>query len=258
MAENVHRFVREDYGKDAPAIVFHPQCFRESGHFAGSDAGRAAAFVEMANDPDIDALWFARGGYGACRIVETAFGQLDAAAGEKTYMGYSDAGFLLARLYKDGIGTVAHGPMPADILRQGGKVALKRALDYLAQSRSGPATPAGRTGAGSIAFNMSVLAHLTGTPWLPDMAGHVLMLEEVSEHLYAIDRALFTITSAPAVRQVAGIRLGRCSDVPENDIAFGYGAEEIMEYWCARSAIPYLGRADIGHDADNKVIEYGS
>ncbi|HCK84695.1 MAG TPA: LD-carboxypeptidase, partial [Hyphomonadaceae bacterium] len=83
----------------APEIVFHKQCFLSAGHFAGDDAARAAAFVEFANDPGLDAIWFARGGYGACRMAEAALAQLNDAARAKTYLGYSDAGALLGGLY---------------------------------------------------------------------------------------------------------------------------------------------------------------
>ena len=58
-------------------LVFHPQCFLPAGHFAGTDAERAAAFVEVANDPAFDAVWFARGGYGSCRIAEAALAELE-------------------------------------------------------------------------------------------------------------------------------------------------------------------------------------
>src|SRR5579863_4403133 len=53
-----------------PELRFHPQCFRSAGHFAGTDDERMQAFLDMANDASIDAIWIARGGYGACRIVE--------------------------------------------------------------------------------------------------------------------------------------------------------------------------------------------
>src|SRR4051812_11103381 len=86
-------------------LVFHPQCFLRHNHFAGSDAERAGAFVETANDPAFDALWFARGGYGSCRIAEGVLERLGPAAGNKAYLGYSDAGFVLAGLYRNGIGT---------------------------------------------------------------------------------------------------------------------------------------------------------
>ncbi len=81
------------------------------------------------------------------------------------------------------------------------------------------------------------------------------MVEEVAEHLYAIDRLFFHVTEH--LRGIAGLRLGRISDVPENDRPFGSDAEEIARYWCARSGIPYLGRADIGHDAANRIVPFG-
>ena len=57
-------------------IVFHPQCFLSHHHFAGSDKARAQAFVDYANDPAFDAIWFARGGYGACRVAQDAIAAL--------------------------------------------------------------------------------------------------------------------------------------------------------------------------------------
>ena len=84
------------------------------------------------------------------------------------------------------------------------------------------------------------------------------MLEEVSEPMYRIDRSLFHITSNPAIRRVAGIMLGRCSDITPNDPDFGMNEEEVARHWCQKSGIPWLGRADIGHDADNKVVPFGS
>jgi muramoyltetrapeptide carboxypeptidase len=101
-------------------------------------------------------------------------------------------------------------------------------------------------------------SQVLGSPLLPDLTVHVLMLEEVSEYMYRIDRSLFHITSNPAVRQVAGIRLGRCSAIPDNDPPFGQDEVEITRQWCARGGIPYLGRADIGHDADNKIVPFGA
>ena len=76
-------------------LYFHDQCFAEAGHFAGSDDERRDAFVALANDPSFDAVWFVRGGYGACRIAEDAVAALKSVAADKIYMGYSDAGNLL-------------------------------------------------------------------------------------------------------------------------------------------------------------------
>jgi muramoyltetrapeptide carboxypeptidase len=107
------------------------------------------------------------------------------------------------------------------------------------------------------AFNLTILSSLIGTPWQPDLTGHVLMLEDIGEYLYRIDRALFHVTSNPAIRRVAGLRLGRISQIPDNDPDFGMTEEEVARYWCERAGIPWLGRADIGHDAGNTVVPFG-
>ena len=83
-------------------VTFHPACFMKHGHFAGDDRARADAFVEYANDPRFDAIWFARGGYGSCRIVEDVIPRLTDVARGKRYLGYSDVGTLLAGMYKAG------------------------------------------------------------------------------------------------------------------------------------------------------------
>ena len=238
-------------------LVFHDQCFAESGHFSGADAVRLEAFVEMANDPAFDAIWFVRGGYGACRIAEDAVVKLKAAARDKLYMGYSDAGNLLGALYRAGVGRVVHGPMPADIRRDGGEAAMKRALDWIVNANAQSLEPHIQAGEKYAAFNLMTLTMMVGTPLMPDLKGHVLMVEEVSEYLYGFDRAFFHVTSHLRDAGLAGLRLGRVSDVPDNDRPFGEGAEEIAKRWCRKSDILYLGHADIGHDADNKVVPFG-
>lgn len=254
-------------------IYFHDQCFATSGHFAGGDDLRLKALLECANDPAFDAVWLARGGYGSNRIAMRAIAGMTDAAHGKIYLGYSDAGYLLAALYRAGIGHPAHGPMVADIRRKGGHDAVRRALCFLA-SGAGPAgdrasgthlaTHSGAYGfeptldeRPAIAFNLMTLAMICGTELMPDLADHVVMVEEVSEHLYAVDRLFFHITASLAGVGIAGLRLGRVSDVPENDRAFGATEEEIAQYWCARYAIAYLGRADIGHDAQNRIVPFG-
>jgi muramoyltetrapeptide carboxypeptidase len=237
-------------------LAFHPQCFLSHRHFAGEDAVRADAFLEVAKDPGFDALWFARGGYGSCRIAEDVIARLGREARDKTYLGYSDAGYMLAGMYRAGFPHLAHGPMPNDVRREGGEGAVTRALAWLTQRDPAALEPSVADGPAA-AFNVTVFSQLLGTPLEPDLGGHVLMLEDVSEHMYRTDRALFHITGNAGVRNVAGIRLGRCSEVPDNDPDFGANEEEVFRYWCERADIPYLGRADIGHDAANKVVPFG-
>ena len=235
-------------------LMFHPQCFLRDGHFAGPDDARVAALVEVANNPVFDAVWFARGGYGACRVAEAALVHMDSAAARvKIYLGYSDAGFLLAGLYHNGIGQPVHAPMPQDMNRTGGEQAAARVLEWL----SDHPFPGGGRGTPQLAFNLTVLSNLLGTPLEPDLTGHVLMIEEVAEYMYRIDRSLFHITSSPNVRGCAGIMLGRCSDIPPNVPDFVLDEEAVTRHWCERAGIGYLGRADIGHDIDNSIVPFG-
>ena len=256
-ADRVTRFTREFYGNDVE-LHFHPQCFLQSGHFAGSDDARGLAFIEYANAPDIDMIWFARGGYGSMRLKDEVFERLDQNARAKAYLGYSDMGAVLSRLYKLQIGRPIHAPMPAEINRSNGEACISRVLDYVTgRSKDGLetqiASPHPR-----IAINVTVLEHLIGTQWQPDLSGHVLMLEDVGEYEYAIDRKMFSLCNNANIRSVQGIAAGRFSSVPENDdIEFGASPIEIVRDWCRRSDIPYLGEADIGHDIGNKIVVWG-
>jgi muramoyltetrapeptide carboxypeptidase len=253
---------------DAPEIIFHQQCFLSEGHFAGSDATRIEALIEVANDPDYDAVWFARGGYGACRVAEPAIKAMDVVARRKLYLGYSDAGFLLAGLYACGIGRVAHGPMPSDMNREGGDAAIHRALDWFANPDAAIAGDEGGTMINlsppltsprrrQVAFNLTVLSQLLGSKLQPDLTDHILLIEDVGEYLYRTDRSLFHITSNPAIRALAGIKIGRFSDIPDNDPDFGMSAEDIVRHWCGVVGIAFLGSANIGHDAQNMVVGFG-
>jgi muramoyltetrapeptide carboxypeptidase len=257
LPQKLGQFSAGIYGRNAPDIWFHPQCFETCGHFAGPDSVRAQAFLDVANDPSFDVLWFGRGGYGSFRLIEAVLAGLKPEADGKIYMGYSDAGAMLGALYGVGIGRVAHGPMPNDLSRAGGGDAVRRALAFLAEGDASALEPSVDSRP-SAAFNITILAHLVGTPWLPDLSGHVLMLEEIAEPMYRIDRALGQIACAPALRGVAGIMLGRCGDIPANDPDFALEEEEVARFWCARAGIPYLGRADIGHDVENKVVPFGT
>lgn len=235
-------------------VTFHDQCFERAGHFAGDDLRRLSALLEFANDPAFDVVWFAKGGYGSNRIAEAAVAQMNRAARTKTYIGFSDAGYLLAALYREGIGQCVHGSMPVSARSDGGKEAIRRVLRWLEGDTSGlepsldGTTPAA-------AFNLITLAMIAGTPMMPDLTGHVLMVEEVAEHMYSIDRLFFHL--AGSLPRLAGLRLGAITDVPENYVEFGQSEEDIARFWCDRMGVPYLGRALIGHNSANRVVPFG-
>ena len=236
-------------------LLIHPQCFLSDGHFAGPDEARLAALREVMADESIDAVWFARGGYGSNRIAEAAATGLPSAAYRKTYLGYSDAGFLLAAFDRQGL-SVAHGPMVQDVAREGGEAAIHRALDWLVKRDPATLEPGLIPGRRAMAFNLTVLSHFIGTAVEPDFTGAELLIEDVAEHEYRIDRSMFHVTGSTAIRGVSAIRMGRMSEIPDNDPVFGSDAESIVRDWCKRSGIAFRSHADIGHDALNKVVPF--
>jgi len=240
-------------GRSDCELTFHPQCFQSEGHFAGPDETRLAALREVMSDPSVDAVWFARGGYGSNRIAEALFADLPEGSRGKVYVGYSDAGFLHAGLFKAGLDAV-WGPMPQDVLREGGEEAINRVLDWLVRRDRAALEPA--LDGPAMAFNLTVLSNLLGTSLEPDFTGVDLLIEDVGEHLYRIDRSMFHVTSSPGIRKVRRIRLGRISDVLPNDPDFGRDDAAIVEQWCVRSGIEFGGRADIGHDARNRMVPF--
>lgn len=240
-------------GRGDCEIAVHPQCFQSDGHFAGTDGQRLSALREVMADPAVNAVWFARGGYGSNRIAEAAITELPEAARSKLYLGYSDAGFLHAGFHKAGL-DVAWGPMPQDLMRSGGKAAVSRALDWIVSRDPSALEPDLQRPA--MAFNLTVLAALLGTVLEPDFSGVDLLIEDVSEHHYRIDRTMFHVTGSANIRKVARLRLGRVGDIPSNDPDFGRDEVAIVQEWCERSGVAFGGRADIGHDVLNRVVPF--
>jgi muramoyltetrapeptide carboxypeptidase len=258
-----------EWSVDQIDVSFAPQCFEREGHFAGSDELRTAAFLDVANNPEFDALWFARGGYGACRLIEYLVPELNNHARDKWYLGYSDAGFILGALYNMGFPRIAHGPMPQDITRENGNLAVMRALSFLKDPSSEEVESTVTSGVKCAAFNITILSHMIGTPYLPDLTDHIVMLEDLSETAESIDRSLQSILCSPALAGISGIKLGRCPIDPPKaskegflpnaaEVGFDGDIQEMVEYWCERSGTAFLGSANIGHDHNNQIVPFGS
>lgn len=254
--EPIQRIAAELY-RDRVMVRFHPNCFLSCGHFSGADRDRATAVIDFANAADIDAIWFGRGGYGTARVASAILEALQPAAFGKPYLGYSDRGVLLAGLYNRGAPHLAHEPMVHDLYRPGGSEAVIRALRWLVERSVDSLEPGLVPGRKTAAFNLTVLCHLIGTSLEPDIADHELLVEEVAEQMYRIDRSFSHFSDTQLARSLSGLRLGRYTQIIANEPEFMCTAEEIAMHWCDRAKIPYLGRADIAHDAANKIVPFG-
>ncbi len=188
------------------------------GYFPADDSRRAADLNSMVRDPDVKAIWFARGGYGCARILPqvdwTALGRSG-----KTFIGYSDVTALaLASLRKPGP-VWLYGPVVTEIGRkhshhQAGFARLLAGRDDRVKFRKDQVLTAGKARGRLLGGNLTVLVHLLGTRWMPSLDGAILALEDVGEETYRLDRALTHLRMSGAMDRIAGICLGRFDPPP--------------------------------------------
>jgi muramoyltetrapeptide carboxypeptidase len=243
---------------------------RRTGYLAGSDARRIEELNGYLRDPDVRAIVLARGGYGILRILP----ELDAAAltaDPKPIVGFSDATALLAWAEHAGVRGV-HAAMVNKLaeIDVGDVHALARMLIDPAPLGRLPWTMAdiGVAGDGAregrlVPGNLALFAHLIGTPWQPATDGAVLLIEEIGEKPYAIDRYLTHLHLAGALRGVRAIVVGdlvRCTDpvlaagAPDDPGEATAVVDERMRAF----GLPGLVGAPVGHGARNAPLPWGA
>ena len=232
-------------------LAIHPQCFLSDGHFAGPDEARLAALREVMADPSVDAC-----GSRAAAMARTAsprrLSRTRPRARTKTTLAIATPASCSPECIRRG--SRWRGADAAGRAARRGEAAVGRALDWLVR-RDPSALEPGLQGP-AMAFNLTVLSNLLGTSLEPDFSGVDLLIEDVSEHLYRIDRSMFHVTAAPNVRRAARIRLGRVSDILPTTPISPSTRPRSSRIGARRSGIPFGGRADIGHDATNKVVPF--
>ncbi|RYM08893.1 LD-carboxypeptidase [Sphingobium cupriresistens] len=243
------------------------------GYLAGTDADRAADVNAMFADPQVRAVFAVRGGWGCARILP----RLDFATirkNPKLLVGFSDITALhLAFAAKAGFTTI-HGPNAAsswgafswDAFRA---VAFDAATptfttpvgqeDRLAQ-RSGrirtfrPGVARGRLLGG----NLTVLAALMGTAYLPDFTGAILFIEDIGEQPYRIDRMLTQLSLAGVLGKLAGVAFGQCTDCGPGGTSYGgFTLSEVLQQHLEPLAIPAFQGGQFGHVANQYSLPLG-
>jgi muramoyltetrapeptide carboxypeptidase len=195
-------------------VELGPGIGRPRGYLAATDAERLRDLNAMLRRPDIDVLWFARGGYGSIRLLE----QIDFAAARKwpkRWIGYSDLTALqIALLGRTGLPSY-YGPMVVEL----GNRPIQHHFSSLDAALRGHRFPemafssrqvrrSGRGAGPLVGGCLSVLCSLMGTPYEPDLDGKVLFWEEVGEEPYRIDRYLYQLRLAGKLRRLRGMLVG--------------------------------------------------
>lgn len=246
--------VLRDLGFDP---VCAPNLFSRNGYLAGPAARRAADIHGFFADPEIKAVWCARGGYGSMPLLrELDFAHL--ARNPKIFIGCSDITALLVNLYSRCRMPAFHGPMIAS-LADADDASTDGLMQALASSRplriampGGRVIRPGRAAGPVIGGNLATLCHLLATPYAPDFSGCILFLEDVGEKPYRVDRMLTQMRLAGCFDQIAGLMAGsfvRCG--PESEI------ERVFADIFADSRFPVVTGFPAGHGWPNMTVPLG-
>lgn len=243
------------------------------GYLAGRDEDRAADVNAMFADPEVCGIFAVRGGWGCARILP----YLDFAtirSHPKLLVGFSDITALhLAFAERAGFPTI-HGPNAASswprfswdafraIAFEGATPTLVNPPgkeDRLVQRVGRIRTfRGGRASGRLLGGNLTVLAALMGTPWLPDFDGAILFLEDVDEAPYRIDRMLTQLALAGVLGKVAGVVFGQCTSCDAKDASYGgFTLSQVLEQHLAPLGIPAFQGAAFGHVASQFSLPVG-
>lgn len=239
-------------------------CFeKDNSYLAAADADRLSDFHHMLDSPSIDAIFCARGGYGTTRILD----QLDLSEfikNPKWILGFSDITALHLRLHQLGVPSI-HGCMPAQFSNPGYAVSVERLRQLLFSDQPievlADANHYNRSGVASgiiIGGNLSLVVDALGTSTEPDTAGKILVLEEIDEQLYKIDRMFTQLKRAGKLSQLAGLVIGHMTDLKDTELPFGQTIEELILDKVSEFNYPVGFDFPIGHESPNLPWRHSS
>lgn len=239
------------------------ECVLErDGYLAGSDDDRLADLNRALRDDSIDAVWCIRGGYGAMRLLE-GIDYEALARRPKAIIGYSDITALHAAVGRRCALVSYHGATARAHLPERTRASLARVLaePWKQISVTEPSmTPLRRgTARGRLAGgNLALLAALAGTPYAPDLDGAILVLEDVNEAVYRIDRMLTQLWLSGALRSVAGLAFGAFTEIPDDPANAERPLTRVLEEFAARCGVPCVSGFPMGHVDDQDTFPLGA
>ena len=231
-------------------------------YLAGSVLERLSDFQQMIDNPDIKAIVCARGGYGTTRIIDG----LDFSSlykNPKWIVGFSDVTALHLKLFKVGLKSI-HGTMPllfSNAESNSSIESLRRSLigeSDVITSRPNPLNRFGKATAQIMGGNLSLIVDSIGTSADPDTNGKILVLEEIDEYKYKIDRMLTHLKRSGKLDYLAGLIVGHMTDIKDPEIPFGETIEEIVVSKTTKKNFPIAFNFPIGHENPNLAWVHGS
>ncbi|HEY5692185.1 MAG TPA: LD-carboxypeptidase [Cyclobacteriaceae bacterium] len=245
-------------------VQFGAHCFHnDNTYLAATDSERLMDFQSMIDNPEIDAIFCARGGYGTTRILD----QLNFesfVAKPKWIVGFSDITALHIKLHQLGIESI-HGSMPTQFSNS----AYSDSVDSLKKMLFSPAQNAitvqaakpnriGSVKGNVIGGNLSLIVDSLGTSTEINTSGKILVVEEVDERLYKIDRMFTQLKRAGKLTDLAGLIVGHFTDLGDTELPFGQLYEDIILDKISAQSFPVAFGFPIGHQAPNLAWRHGA
>ena len=222
-------------------------------YFSATDRNRAAELTAAWRDPTVDAVFYLGGGWGGARVLEAGF---RFPAQPKWTLGFSDSSSLLLAQWAAGLPGAIHGSLG------GSDEQWQRSVNLLSgkpvKALQGVGLRAGTARGPLVVTNLTVATHLIGTPWLPSLNGALLVLEDVGEAPYRIDRMLTQWRSAGMLKNLSGIACGRFSWAEDDILPGDFSMEEILEERLGDLGIPLVLNLPLGHGQPNHSLPLGA
>lgn len=234
--------------------------YQSDNQFAGDDDERFIDLQNAINDPNLKAIWMARGGYGTHRIIDRI--NIDALKKRpKWIIGYSDVSVLHCYLNTEGIETL-HATMPINFKDQSlesfeGIIEILKGKTPEYSIKAHHLNQFGSVSGKLFGGNLSILYSLTGTKLIPELKNSILFFEDLDEYLYHIDRIMMNLKLSGVLKTISGLIVGALSDMNDNDIPFGKTAEEIVSEHIKEYNIPVCFGFPAGHQYSNLPLIFG-
>ena len=222
-------------------------------YFSATDSNRAADMAAAWQDPTVDAVFYLGGGWGGTRVLEAGF---RFPPRPKWSLGFSDSSSLLLAQQAAGMPGAIHGPFGGSEAQWQRTVQLLRNEPVAALQGTGLRSGSAR--GPLLVTNLTVATHMIGTPWLPSLKGAVLVLEDVGEAPYRIDRMLTQWRSAGLLQQLAGVACGRFSWAEDDILPGDFSMDEILEERLGDLEIPLVLNLPLGHGQPNQALPLGA
>ena len=232
-----------------------------AGYFAGDDAGRATDLNRALSDDTIDAVWCLRGGYGTMRILDAL--DFDAVVRRpKPVIGYSDITALHAALAVRADIVSYHGPAARASLTAFSRESLACALihggDSCGVAAAARVLRGGATQGVLAGGNLALLSALAGTPFAPRLTNAILVLEDVDEPVYRVDRMMRQLLMAGLLDGVRAIVFGECTNCPEAADDGARALDEVIIEIAEALDVPALAGVPVGHIDDQWTLPLGA